>query len=278
MNFVLKSRGKKLKLDRPRIMGILNVTPDSFSDGGDLGTVEMAVQRAKEMARNGADILDIGGESTRPNSVEVLVEEELRRVIPVIKAVRKVVPKVWISVDTWKAEVAQASVAAGADMINDVTALRGDSNMVRVAEKEGVPICLMYSKDQTARTTLASTEYKDVMVTIKDFLRERIVAAGKAQVIVDPGMGAFVSTNSEYSYEILERLKELTELGCPILVGTSRKSFLTSRFGNKPPKERLEGSLITSLMAAINGAHILRGHDVKELRDVLFPPIGNHFF
>lgn len=276
MNFILKSRGKNLKLDRSRIMGILNVTPDSFSDGGDLCSVADVVRKAKQMVKDGADILDIGGESTGPGSVEVPLEEELRRVIPAIKAVRKVLPKVWISVDTWKAEVAERAIRAGADLINDVTALRGDRNMLNVVLKNKVPICLMYSKDPSARTTLSSVEYKDVMKTIKKFLKERLKFAGDVQAIIDPGMGGFVSMNPEYSYEILERLGELKEFGCPILVGTSRKSFLMARFGNKPPKERLEGSLITALQAAINGAHILRTHDVKITREILFNSAGNY--
>ncbi len=262
----LKSRKKILTLDRPRIMGVLNVTPDSFSDGSDLSTVEAAVKRAKEME---ADILDIGGESTGPGSKDVSLEEELRRVIPAIEAIRAELPDIWISIDTWKAEVARQAIAAGADMINDVTALRGDVEMAKVVQETSVPICLMYSKDSNARTTTNSKEYDDVMTTIKDFLRERIALAGDVQVIVDPGMGAFVSMNPEYSYEILESLRELEELGCPILVGTSRKSFLTARFGEKPPKDRLEGSLMTALQAAVNGAQILRVHDVQKTREVL---------
>jgi dihydropteroate synthase len=271
----LKSRHKILTLDRPRIMGILNVTPDSFSDGGDLESIEEVVIRAQEMAGEGADILDIGGESTGPGSKDVALQEELKRVIPVVEAVRKELPEIWISVDTWKVEVARQALQAGADMINDVTALRGDSEMACVVEEAGVPICLMYSKDKTARTTSEASEYDDVMETIKGFLRARREMT-RAQVIVDPGMGAFVSANPDYSYEILERLRELEELGCPVLVGTSRKSFLTARFGEKPPKERLEGSVLTALQAALNGANILRVHDVKQLRNVLIPMGGKH--
>jgi dihydropteroate synthase len=278
MNFVLKSRQKTLKLDCPRIMGILNVTPDSFSDGGDLDgseggvLVEAVVQRAQKMILEGADILDIGGEATGPGSKDVSLEEELSRVIPVIKAVRAELPEVWISVDTWKAEVARQAIVAGADMVNDVTALRGDEEMANVVLENEVPICLMYSKDGNARTTTDSIEYDDVMVTIKDFLRERVEMAqqkGIPQIILDPGMGVFVSMNPDYSYEVLEKLRELEELGFPILVGTSRKSFLTARFGEKVPKERLEGSVMTTLQAALNGAHILRVHDVKETREMI---------
>ncbi len=278
MNFVLKSRQKTLKLDCPRIMGILNVTPDSFSDGGDLDgseggvLVEAVVQRAQKMILEGADILDIGGEATGPGSKDVSLEEELSRVIPVIKAVRAELPEVWISGDTWKAEVARQAIVAGADMVNDVTALRGDEEMANVVLENEVPICLMYSKDGNARTTTDSIEYDDVMVTIKDFLRERVEMAqqkGIPQIILDPGMGVFVSMNPDYSYEVLEKLRELEELGFPILVGTSRKSFLTARFGEKVPKERLEGSVMTTLQAALNGAHILRVHDVKETREMI---------
>ncbi|MBT5016186.1 dihydropteroate synthase [Candidatus Peregrinibacteria bacterium] len=259
-------------------MGILNVTPDSFSDGGDLDgseggvLVEAVVQRAQKMILEGADILDIGGEATGPGSKDVSLEEELSRVIPVIKAVRAELPEVWISVDTWKAEVARQAIVAGADMVNDVTALRGDEEMANVVLENEVPICLMYSKDGNARTTTDSIEYDDVMVTIKDFLRERVEMAqqkGIPQIILDPGMGVFVSMNPDYSYEVLEKLRELEELGFPILVGTSRKSFLTARFGEKVPKERLEGSVMTTLQAALNGAHILRVHDVKETREMI---------
>lgn len=252
-----------------QIMGILNVTPDSFSDGGEFEGVERAVARAREMVEEGATIIDIGGESTGPGSLDVKLEEELERVIPVVRAVSEALPEVLISVDTWKAEVARQAIEAGAGMVNDVTALRGDSGMARVVAEARVPVILMYSKDATARTSKKAVEYEDVMATVIEFLKERVAAAEaggvtRAQIILDPGMGAFVSTFPKYSLEILERLNELVSLDYPVLVGASRKSFIREIWGGEKPEDRLEGSLEAAKMAAQNGASILRVHDVKE--------------
>lgn len=251
-------------------MGILNVTPDSFSDGGKFFDVKKAVAQGLKMAADGADIIDVGGESSGPGSVYVSEEEELRRVIPVIMSLRGVRPSkilrhdIKISIDTYKARVAKEAIKAGANMINDVTVLRGDPNMASVAAKLGVPIVLMYSKDLSARTTRMNKRYKDVVKTVKEFLSERIAFAQKAgikkkNIIIDPGMGAFLSADPKYSYEILQRLNEFKTLGCPILIGTSRKSFLPGAVN-----ERLFPTLISNMLAVLNGASIIRVHDVAE--------------
>ncbi len=261
--FVIKSpHGRELVLDRPVVMGVLNVTPDSFSDGGQWaeGSGRSAVDRAKEMAQEGAMIIDIGGESTGPGSKDVSLEEELARVIPVIEAVRKELPDVFISIDTWKSEVALKAIEAGADMVNDVTAGRGDAGMTEI----DAPIVLMYAKDDGPRTTSDEIEYDDVIFTISSFLKDRITKFKSSQIIIDPGMGAFVSSVPKYSVEILHRLSELKTFGLPILVGASRKSFLGGEI-----EDRLPGSIAAATIAAQNGAKIIRAHDVKETFNAL---------
>lgn len=256
-------------------MGILNVTPDSFSDGGRYFGVNKALKRAQEMVSEGADIIDIGGESTGPNSIHVPLEEELKRVIPIIKKVRDLKLKIKnlklkISIDTYKAEVARQALEAGADMVNDVTALRGDPNMAHVVAEYKCPVVLMYSKDNSPRTTRKKTRYCDVMQTIFDFFEERIAFALGAgiqrnKIILDPGMGAFVSAIPKYSFEIIARLSELKEqFGLPILVGPSRKSFLGGKVD-----ERLEGGLGASCLAYEHGATIIRTHDVLATKRAL---------
>lgn len=279
----LTSRSKTLSLDQPRIMGILNVTPDSFSDGGEFFEggesggailVDRAVERALAMVQEGADVIDVGGESTGPGSLEVSLEEELRRVIPVVVALREVLNKrnsdAWISVDTWKAEVAKQALEAGADMVNDVMALRmGGEVLAQVVAESGVPVVMMYSKDSSPRTTRDRVEYGDVVQAIKRFFDERLRFVEKhgiksSQIVLDPGMGAFVSGDARYSFEILRRLGEFKDFGFPILVGASRKGFLGGEL-----KDRTEKSLAAALVAAMNGARIVRVHDVVETRHVL---------
>lgn len=257
-----------------KLMGILNVTPDSFSDGGEHATTEAAVARGLEMIEQGADIVDVGGESTGPGSVDVTLEEELARVIPVVYGLRYSNSDVWISVDTCKAEVARQAIEAGADMVNDVTALRGDVAMAEVVARAGVPVVLMYSKDPTARTTKEPTQYDDVAATVRDFLEERVrvaEAAGVApdKIILDPGMGAFVSGDPRYSMELLHRLRELESMGFPLLVGASRKGFIEQLGAGGGPHDRLEGSLAAATLAIANGAHLIRAHDVKETKRVM---------
>jgi dihydropteroate synthase len=240
-----------------QIMGILNVTPDSFSDGGRFER-ENIVEVARQMQRDGASILDLGGESTGPGSQDLSLQDELSRVLPALKRLRLALPDMILSVDTWKSEVARAALEAGANWINDVTAGRGDPRIFEVAAEYGAPLVLMYSKDDSARTKRDSVEYDDVMRTVKSFLKERIALARKAgvsEIIVDPGMGFFVSGNPRYSWELIERIEELYELDCPILVGTSRKSFLLD--------DRFGGTLLTTQMLR-GRVDILRVHDVFE--------------
>ncbi len=279
---MFKSRSKTLSLDSPRIMGILNVTPDSFSDGGRFFedgdgrlNAEAVVEHALTMIQEGATIIDVGGESTGPGSREVSLEEELRRVLPVIRGIREKNSEAWISVDTWKAEVARQAIEAGADMINDVMALRmGGEAMATVLAETGVPVVMMYSKDATPRTTRDCVEYGDVVQAILRFFDERLRFAEKhgirrEQIIVDPGMGAFLSGDARYSLEVLRRLREFERLGFPLLVGASRKGFIQEICGGKGPEDRLEGSLAAAMVAVMNGAKIVRVHDVAETRRVL---------
>lgn len=274
MAFELTSCDKKLSLKVPKLMGILNVTPDSFSDAGQHFSTEAAVTRGLQMVEEGADIIDVGGESTGPGSSDVSLKEELRRVVPVIRALRQRDGNVWISIDTWKAEVARQAIEAGADIVNDVTALRGDPAMASVLAEEKVPVVLMYSKDSTPRTTRDAIQYEDVVKTVKDFLKERVVVAEQAgiartKVVIDPGMGAFVSGDPKYSVELLRRLREFEALGYSILVGASRKGFIEQLGAGGGPEDRLEGSLAAATMALLNGAHILRAHDVRETKRVM---------
>ncbi|NIA01941.1 MAG: dihydropteroate synthase [Nitrospirae bacterium] len=246
-------------------MGIINVTPDSFSDGGKFHTLKNAIKRAKELEKQGANILDIGGESTGPGSKNVSLEEELKRVIPVIKELRKST-KLPISIDTYKAEVAQQALGAGANMVNDITALRGDPKMASVIKKHKCQVILMYSKDPTPRTTIKKKKYKDVIKTIKDFLKKRIQYAKKQgisnnQIIIDPGMGHFISALPQYSYEIIARLHEFHTLGYQILIGASRKSFLGGSM-----ESRVEKEAVVSAIAYNGGVSIIRTHDVKQIK------------
>ena len=244
-----------------QFIGVLNITPDSFSDGGRFagqGGTENVIETAQQMMLDGANILDMGGESTGPGSKDVSLEEELGRVIPAVKAVRAALPDVPISIDTWKSEVAEAALQAGATMVNDITAGRGDPRIFEVVARHRVPMVLMYSKQNSPRTDRELVQYEDVMQTVLAFLRERIAvarAAGVQDIIVDPGMGAFVSGDPAYSFEIIERIEELRELGCPILVGTSRKGFLG--------EDRLGMTLWTTLQLQ-GRVDYLRVHDVLE--------------
>jgi dihydropteroate synthase len=242
-----------------KFMGVVNTTPDSFSDGGrfDEGG-DSVLDVVSQMILDGASIIDVGGESTGPGSKDVSLDEELGRVVPVIAAIRSAHPEVLISVDTWKSEVADAAVKAGANMINDVTGGRGDQGIAKVAAAHNVPLVLMYSKDAGPRTSSEAVEYEDVMATIKSFLKERVDWArtqGVDEIIIDPGMGAFLSTNPKYSWEVIDRIEELRELGCQILVGTSRKSFLG--------EDRFGGTLLTTQMLR-GRVDYLRVHDVYE--------------
>ena len=240
------------------IMGILNVTPDSFSDGGDFSNVDIAVNHAKEMIKQGADIIDLGGESTRPGHNYVDAKEELKRIIPVIKKFKEEID-IPISVDTYKADVADASLELGVEMINDVWGLRKDENMANIIAKHDAYVCIMHNQD--------SSEYdKDIIESIKDFLLESIeigLNAGikKEKIVLDPGIG--FGKTFEQNLEVLKRLEELKGLGYPVLLGTSRKSVI-GHVLNVEPKERVEGTIATTVLGIRDGVDIVRVHDIKE--------------
>jgi dihydropteroate synthase len=260
-------------MDRIQIVGILNVTPDSYVPESRAMDVEVALLRAEGMVRDGADIIEIGGESTGPGSADVSAAEELERTIKVIRETKKRMPNISISIDTYKASVAEKAIEAGASIVNDVTAGRGDPKMFGVAAKAGVRVVLMYAKDPTPRTSVQETRYDDVVRTIKSFLTERKQAAVDAgiessYIILDPGLGHFVSLLPEYSFEILARLEEFADLGSPILLSPSRKSFLAGR-ENVKAADRLPATIAASAIAALHGASFIRTHDVQAIRRAL---------
>jgi dihydropteroate synthase len=254
---------------RTYLMGVLNVTPDSFSDGGQYDTLETALRQARHLVQSGADLLDIGGQSTRPQAVEVSQEEELGRVIPVIKAVRQEM-EVPISVDTTRAVVAEAAIAAGANVINDISGATFDPQMLPVVARLGVPIVLMHIRG-TPQTMQKLTDYEDLIGEIRAFLHQRIgaaIAAGihPAHIAIDPGIG-FAKT-AEQNLEILRRLPEFRSLNCPVLVGASRKSFIGHILDQANPKERVWGTAATCCAAIAGTADIVRVHDLPEMWDV----------
>jgi len=265
----LDCAGRILVLDRPRVMGIVNVTPDSFSDGGEHATVDAAVAHALRLAEGGADILDIGGESTRPGADDVPVEEELRRVIPVIERLSKAT-SLPISIDTSKPEVMRAAVAAGAGMINDVYALRREGGLDAAAEL-GVPVVLMHMLGEP-RSMQDAPDYDDVVADVHRFLAERIFAAEmsgipKKRIVVDPGFG-FGKTTA-HNLALLAQLERFTDLGVPVLAGLSRKRTIGELTGRDDPHDRVHGSVAAHVIAAQRGAKLLRVHDVAATVDAL---------
>ena len=250
-------------------MGILNVTPDSFSDGNEFYTLEAAVRQARYLVSNGADIVDVGGQSTRPGAEQIPLEEELRRVVPAIEAIRQEL-SIPISVDTTRARVAAAAVEAGADIVNDISGTTYDQEMLPVVAQLGVPIVLMHIRG-TPQTMQSLTEYQDLVEDITQFLARRIEAAVEAGVershlIIDPGIG-FAKTFSQ-NIELLQRLTEFASLEAPLLVGVSRKSFLGHILNKTNPKERVWGTAAACCSAIAAGADLLRVHDLPEMYDV----------
>lgn len=250
-------------------MGILNVTPDSFSDGGHFFSIDSALKQARKMLEEGAEIIDIGGESTRPGAQAVSVQQELDRVIPVVEKIRAEFP-ISISVDTSKAEVMREAIAVGADMINDVMALRGEGSLAAVAASKSVQVCLMHIQGEP-RTMQNNPHYNNVVNDIKTFLLERVQACLEAgiasnRLMIDPGFG-FGKTVA-HNLQLMQRLEVLTELDYPVLVGVSRKSLI-GHILNKTVTERLYGGLALAVLAVSKGARVIRTHDVAATVDAL---------
>ena len=247
-------------------MGILNVTPDSFSDGGRYLDTERAIAHGQKLEEEGADFIDIGGESTRPGSESVTIEEEIRRVIPVIDALAKKI-HIPISIDTCKSEVADAALQAGAALVNDISAMTFDVKMASVAVKNQASVVLMHMQG-TPKTMQLNPSYRNVTEDVKQYLLERVEAAVNAginQIIIDPGVG--FGKKFEHNLQLLKELYLLTSLGRPLLVGVSRKSFLGAIL-NVPPDDRIEGTAAAVTASIMNGANIIRVHDVKEMKRV----------
>ena len=263
---IIKFGNKKLDLCEVQVMGILNVTPDSFSDGGNFNNIERAITQAQIMINDGATIIDVGGESTRPGAADVELQEELDRVIPVIEAITQRFETV-VSIDTSKAQVMQAAIASGAGLINDVRALQNEGCIDVVASCD-LPVCLMHMQGMP-RTMQTAPKYKNVTLDVIEFFKQRIQAcehAGidKSRIILDPGYG--FGKTLEQNYQLLAHQPKLLQLGLPILAGLSRKSMIGNLLNNSVD-DRLAGSLSAAVLAAQNGAKILRVHDVKETVD-----------
>ena len=246
-------------------MGILNVTPDSFSDGGLYFSNESAVKQALRLQDEGADIIDIGGESTRPGAEKISVEEEIERVIPVIKAITGKV-RVPVSIDTYKSAVADAAISAGASIINDISGLRFDPQMPKVAAKNEVPVVIMHIKGTPGNMQVDPT-YKALIPEIMDYLMQGISIAREAgvpddKIIIDPGIG--FGKTVEHNLEIIKRLEEFTGFEKPVLLGHSRKSFIGKLLGDLPVTERIEGTTAAAAIGIFNGANMIRVHDVAE--------------
>lgn len=249
------------------IMGVLNVTPDSFSDGGAFSAIDAALLHAREMVAAGADIIDIGGESTRPGAADVTEAEEQRRVLPVIAAIRRETD-IPVSIDTRNAGTARAAVAEGADIINDVSALRHDARMAETVASTGAPLVLMHMLG-TPATMQHAPRYEDVTTDVIAFLEQRLATAREAgitRIVIDPGIG--FGKTLEHNLQLLRELPRLAVLGCPVLVGTSRKSFLGALTG-ADTKDRLPATIASNLLAWERGASVLRVHDVRAMRDAL---------
>jgi dihydropteroate synthase len=272
--FRLKLNSRMLALgERTLVMGVLNVTPDSFSDGGKFYGQEDAIGHALQMERSGADLIDIGAESTKPGSEGISADEELKRLLPMLGGLHRLL-KIPISIDTQKAEIAEAALEAGAQIINDISGLKSDSRIAEVAARRRVPLILMHMRGEP-RTMQVRPFARDVLKDVMQGLRKSVAAARKAgvrksQIILDPGIG--FGKSFAQNYELLQKLPQLARLGYPLLVGTSRKGFLgaTLARGGKPapPEERIWGTAATVTASILNGAHIVRVHDVAEMIQV----------
>ncbi|ETI88859.1 dihydropteroate synthase [Clostridium butyricum] len=254
----MKIGNKEFKLgERTYVMGILNATPDSFSDGGKFNEVEIALKRVEEMISQGADIIDVGGESTRPNFTVVEVDDEINRVVPVIKAIKEKFD-ITVSIDTYKAKTAEAAIKAGADIINDVWGFKKDKSMASVAAKYDVPCILMHNREDKPYENLMEDVKNDLMESIKIAMDAGVK---KENIILDPGIG-FAKTYEE-NLIVMKNVKEIRDMGYPVLLGTSRKSMIGNTL-NLPVDQRVEGTLVTTVMGIMSGCEFIRVHDVLE--------------
>ena len=258
-----------LSLDKPRLFGVINVTPDSFSDGGEALALSEALKRGRAMLDDGADILDVGGESTRPGAEPVSAEEERARVVPVVKGLSEM--GALVSIDTRRAEVMAAAIDAGAGIVNDVTALRHDPDSLDLAVASGLPVILMHMQGDPG-TMQDNPQYEDAAQDVFDYLKQRVAeceAAGmdRSRIAIDPGIG--FGKTLDHNLDILARLNLYRDFKCPVLLGVSRKTFIGKLGGDAAPKERLGGSLAAVLAAAARGVRLFRVHDVAETRQAL---------
>lgn len=263
----LRLKGRLLSLDSPKVMGIVNLTPDSFFGGSRAASVSAAVERARLMAAEGADMLDLGAMSTRPGAEDVHVEDELDRLLPALQAIREALPEIPLSVDTFRAEVARQALEAGADIINDVTGGEDPAMYATVAEA-GAPYILMHMRGNP-RTMSGLTEYQDLILDIQGYLLERVAAAkaaGVGDIVLDPGLG-FAKT-TEQNFTLLRELERFQALGLPVLVGLSRKGMIWKTLGIRA-EDALNGTTALHMAALAGGASILRVHDVAEARQVI---------
>ncbi|MCG0275192.1 MAG: dihydropteroate synthase [Thermosediminibacteraceae bacterium] len=263
--------GRKITFERTRLMGIINVTPDSFFAGSRKQDLNQVLETASYMIENGADIIDIGGLSTRPGSEPVDEEEELRRVVPAVKLLRENFPQIPISVDTYRARVAEKALEAGADIVNDISGLQFDKDLVKVVAESKAPLVLMHIKG-TPRDMQQNPHYDDVIREIAEYFVERMEFAASsgvdpARIILDPGIG--FGKKYEHNLEILGRIKEFQSLNKLLLIGASRKTFIGKALGDVPPDERLEGTLAVTALCVLKGVDIVRVHDVRENRRVM---------
>lgn len=264
----MQFKDKFIDLSSPKVMGILNVTPDSFSDGGNYHQLESGLYQVEQMLKQGADFIDVGGESTRPGATAVSLQQELDRVIPVIEQIRQRFDTV-ISIDTSKAEVMKQAVNAGAGLINDVRALQQEDALGTAANLD-VPVCLMHMQGQPAEMQ-NNPYYQNILLEVRDFFERRVKACvesgiDRTNIIIDPGFG--FGKTLEHNYQLLSELRNLANMGFPILSGTSRKSML-GHLLNRQVDERLAGSIVTATLAVQQGANIIRVHDVKETVDAI---------
>ena len=248
-------------------MGVLNVTPDSFSDGGQFNEIDSAILHVDKMLKNGADIIDIGGESTKPGSEPVSANEESKRIIPIIKAIKNEYKDILISVDTYKSSVAKKAIEAGADFVNDISGLTFDDEMVSLLAQRNIPVVIMHINGKP-KTMQKNILYSDLISDIKRFFIKQSAYAinsgiKESNIIIDPGIG--FGKTFDHNFTLLKRLKEFEDLGFPILIGPSRKAFIGDVL-NLPSNERVEGTIATIVAGILNGANIIRVHDVKEIK------------